>query len=128
MGNYYSREPVCVTNMLDQLGWEPLQHRRARNRVVMFYKIINHILLTYQHTISYMSKPPGHRAQLLTTSGISTLNLTYTSTRLYQPPYFLGTPFHQRFQQHPQWTNFNTTWLTSMCHLSSSIKLHQLCF
>ena len=30
-GNYYSRDPGCVTSMLHQLEWEPLQHRRARN-------------------------------------------------------------------------------------------------
>ena len=36
-GNYYSRDPGRVTSMLHQLGWEPLEHRRARNRVIMLY-------------------------------------------------------------------------------------------
>ena len=39
--NYRSKEPVCVTNMLDALNWEPLSQRRAKNRVIMLYKIIN---------------------------------------------------------------------------------------
>ena len=43
-GNFYSRDPGCVTNMLGDLGWEPLQHRRARNRIIMFYKIINNVV------------------------------------------------------------------------------------
>ena len=29
-GNYYSRDPGCVTIMLNDLQWEPLQHRRGR--------------------------------------------------------------------------------------------------
>ena len=39
--NYRSKEPGCVTNMLDTLNWEPLSQRRAKNRVTMLYKIIN---------------------------------------------------------------------------------------
>jgi hypothetical protein len=31
--NYKSREPGCVTNMLNTLQWEPLAHRRAKSRV-----------------------------------------------------------------------------------------------
>ena len=38
--NYRSKEPGCVTNMLDTLNWEPLSQRRAKNRVTMLYKII----------------------------------------------------------------------------------------
>lgn len=37
--NYSSRDPESVTNMIQQLGWEPLEHRRAWNCVIMFYKI-----------------------------------------------------------------------------------------
>jgi hypothetical protein len=29
--NYRSKEPGCVTNMLDTLNWEPLSQRRAKN-------------------------------------------------------------------------------------------------
>jgi hypothetical protein len=39
--NYRSKEPGCVTNMLNTLNWEPLSQRRAKNRVTMLYKIIN---------------------------------------------------------------------------------------
>ena len=36
-GNYYSRDPGCVTNMLKDLQWEPLQHRRVREQPFDFY-------------------------------------------------------------------------------------------
>ena len=39
--NYRSKEPGCVTNMLDTLNWEPLSQRRAKNRVSMLCRIIN---------------------------------------------------------------------------------------
>jgi hypothetical protein len=35
--NYKSREPGCVTNMLNTLQWEPLAHRRAKARVTMCF-------------------------------------------------------------------------------------------
>ncbi|KAK3083079.1 hypothetical protein FSP39_013376 [Pinctada imbricata] len=41
---YTDTSPGCVTNLLDQLGWEPLQARRTKNRLVMCYKI-NHQLI-----------------------------------------------------------------------------------
>ena len=43
-GDYFSRDPECVTNMLHQLAWDTLEERRARNRVVMFYKITNNLV------------------------------------------------------------------------------------
>jgi hypothetical protein len=30
--NYRSKEPGCVTNMLDTLNWEPLSQRRAKKQ------------------------------------------------------------------------------------------------
>ncbi|CAG2232231.1 unnamed protein product [Mytilus edulis] len=40
--------------MTQQLGWEPLEHRRARSRVIMFYKIINHIVeVPVHHLLSH---------------------------------------------------------------------------
>ena len=41
-GNYYSREPGCVTNILKDLQWEPLRHRRVKGKIVMLYKIIHY--------------------------------------------------------------------------------------
>ena len=32
-GNYYSMNPGCVTNMVTQLGWDLLEHRRAKHRM-----------------------------------------------------------------------------------------------
>ena len=36
-------EPGCVTNMVTQLGWDLLEHRRDKHRITMFYKIINNL-------------------------------------------------------------------------------------
>ena len=41
--NYYSMNPGCVTNMVTQLGWDLLEHRRAKHRIAMFHKIINNL-------------------------------------------------------------------------------------
>lgn len=43
-GDYMSRDPGSMSSMLHQLGWEPLEHRRARNRTIMLYKILHHIV------------------------------------------------------------------------------------
>ncbi|CAG2187545.1 unnamed protein product [Mytilus edulis] len=51
---FFSMEPNCVTKMTQQLGWEPLEHRRARSRVIMFYKIINYIVeVPVHHLLSH---------------------------------------------------------------------------
>ena len=48
--NYTEQTPGCVTNMIQSLGWESLQHRRYINRLNMLFKI--------QHGIIDMV--PGH--------------------------------------------------------------------
>ncbi|KAK3104735.1 hypothetical protein FSP39_008956 [Pinctada imbricata] len=60
-GNYRSRDPGCVTAMIDHLGWEPLQHRRARNKVIMFYKIYHHIVEVPVHHLFHNTRE-GTRA------------------------------------------------------------------
>ena len=42
-GNYYSMNPGCVTNTVTELGWDLIEHRRAKHRIIMFYKIINNL-------------------------------------------------------------------------------------
>lgn len=39
--DHRSRDPGCVTNMLQSLEWEPLAQRRKVARLVTFHKIIN---------------------------------------------------------------------------------------
>ena len=34
----------CVTSMLDALQWEPLQQRRANNRLLMLYRFVNSLV------------------------------------------------------------------------------------
>ena len=42
--NYTERTPGCVTNMIQSLGWESLQHRRYINRLTMLFKIQHGII------------------------------------------------------------------------------------
>ena len=42
--SYTDRTPGCVTSMLDALKWEPLQQRRANNRLLMLYRIVNNLV------------------------------------------------------------------------------------
>ena len=41
--NNYRRE-ASVTNMLDELGWRSLKKRRADQRLIMLYKIVNNLV------------------------------------------------------------------------------------
>ena len=41
--NDYSSS-TSVTNLLSDLGWKPLSHRRNELRLLMFYKIIQHLV------------------------------------------------------------------------------------
>ena len=43
-GNYYERTPGCVTSMLKELHWEPLEQRRLRSRLTMMYKISHDLI------------------------------------------------------------------------------------
>jgi hypothetical protein len=70
--NYRSKEPGCVTNMLDALNWEPLSQRRAKNRVIMLYKIINNQVTIDPNT--YLNKSDTrtrgeHKYKQIATSG-----------------------------------------------------------
>ena len=73
-GNYYSRDPGCVTNMLHQLEWEPLEYRMIRNRVIMFYKITNYIVeVPVHHLLHYNTR---------STRGSYANNIRQISTRV----------------------------------------------
>lgn len=54
LSDYSIREPRSVTTMLHQLGFEPLEHRRARNRVIMFYKIYHHVVEVSVHHLLHV--------------------------------------------------------------------------
>lgn len=54
-GDYSSRDPGSVSTMSHQLDWEPLEHRRVRNRVIMFYKIDHHIVEVPVHHLLHVT-------------------------------------------------------------------------
>ena len=41
---YTDTSPGCVTNLLEQLEWDSLQHRRTKHRLVLCYKVRNHLV------------------------------------------------------------------------------------
>ena len=38
-GNYSERNPGCVTQMVNNLGWETLESRRKKDKLAMLFKI-----------------------------------------------------------------------------------------
>ncbi|KAK3087936.1 hypothetical protein FSP39_012625 [Pinctada imbricata] len=73
-GDYTSREPGCVTSMLQHLAWDTLEERRARNRAVMFYKIMNNLVeIPLHHYI--------HVSNTRTRSAVAN-NIRHISTRV----------------------------------------------
>ena len=70
--DYFSRDTGSVTNMLQQLAWDTLEERRARNRVVMFYKITNNLV----------EVPLHYYIQTSNTRTSSTANIRHISTRV----------------------------------------------
>ena len=49
------RRKASVTQMLTQLKWEPLEHRRASQRLTLIYKSVNKLMAV--NTDSYQTKP-----------------------------------------------------------------------
>ena len=41
---YHSRTPGCVTKMIDDLNWEPLEVRRRHERLCMLYRIYHYLV------------------------------------------------------------------------------------
>ena len=56
--NYYSMNHGCVANIVTQLGWDLLEHRRANHRTTMFYKIIDNLadIPVHHQLIVYMAQ------------------------------------------------------------------------
>ena len=125
-GDYYSRDPGCVTNMLNKLQWEPLQHRRAKSKVIMLYKTfhqeveipIQHLLVTNtrvtrgtQANNIKANQHPGRCIQVF-------LRAILPSRR--------GTDFHLKLTLPRQWTasgRQSRTW-----SLSTSPDIRPSCF
>jgi hypothetical protein len=94
-GNDRSRDPECVTNMLNRLALEPLQHRRARNKVIMLYKITNYLVeVPVHHLIQYTTNntrgSSSNIRQITTRIDID----TSTCTHFYHRRSRCGTPSH----------------------------------
>ena len=50
--NYHDRHPGSVTQMVQQLQWEPLQVRRVKIRLVLLYKIQQGLVAIPAHLLS----------------------------------------------------------------------------
>lgn len=58
--HYSSRDPESVSIMLYQLGSEPMEQRRAWNRVIMIYKIYHHIVEVPVHHLLHITNSRTH--------------------------------------------------------------------
>ena len=59
--NRYDRTPGSVTSMLKDLGWETLEQRRAKARVVMGYRIVNSLVcISDKQLVPAAEKTRGH--------------------------------------------------------------------
>jgi hypothetical protein len=85
--NYRSKEPGCITNMLDTLNCQ----RRAKNRVTMLYKIINNQVTIDPNT--YLNKSDTR------TSGEHKYKQIATSKNIYK--YSFSPPHHQKLELPP---------------------------
>ena len=57
VSNCYSKEPGCVTKVLKELDWQPLQHRRKYKRIKTLHHAINAVNNTSAiHIPQYFSK------------------------------------------------------------------------
>ena len=54
--NYYDRAPGCVSKMVSDLGWEPLQHRRRVDRLTTLFKIQHELVELDTDVVR-----PGHK-------------------------------------------------------------------
>ena len=80
--NNYSRDS-SVNTMLCNLGWEPLQHRRAISKVTMMYRIINKLTdIPDNQLIPATSSTRGNNLKLL---------VPYTRTNLLKGSFFPDT-------------------------------------
>ena len=103
-GNYYSRNPGCVTNMVNKLQGEHLQHRRSKSKVIMLYKIIHQeVEIPIQHLLVTNTR---------VTRGTQANNIRQISTRVnvYKFSFvsstiiWRGTDFHLKLALQRQWT------------------------
>ena len=85
-GNYDSMKQGCVTNMVTQLGWNLLEHRRANHRITMLYQIFNNLANIPVHHQHHHHHHQHHHHQLKvhdsSTRGSASRKSTQLSTKL----------------------------------------------
>ena len=115
-GNYYSVKPGCVTNMVTQLGWDLLEHRRAKHRIAMFYKIINNLAdIPVHHQLKVSDS---------STRGSASHKFRQLNTKLNCNKYsflpativFCGIPCRLNFVNYRDWNSFNMHYRKSLYH------------
>lgn len=78
--DYTSRDPGSVSTMLHQLGREQHEHRRVRNRVIMFYKIYHHIVEVPVHHLLQVTNSRTRGSMANTICQISTRGDVYKNS------------------------------------------------
>ncbi|KAK3083817.1 hypothetical protein FSP39_003606 [Pinctada imbricata] len=83
MVNSDYRTTSSVTNMLNQLGWPTLQERRAHAKVIMLYRVVNHLIFIPSDNVLVPTiSPRGNNSSFL---------VPYARTLTYQRSFFPDT-------------------------------------
>ena len=92
--NSYSKVPCTVTNALEDLKWDTLQHRRQINRLVMFYKMAhNHVDINLNNYLTPMyrqSRLHHHMSYIIPYTTLDCYKYSFFPER-----YLSGTSYHQ---------------------------------
>ena len=75
---------VSINNLYKEIGWESLENRRRKHKLVMFYKMVNHLTPTYLSELVPLSVGDNASYNLRNTSHIHNVfahaNYHYNST------------------------------------------------
>ena len=61
---------VSINNLYKEIGWESLENRRCKHKLVMFYKMVNHLTPTYLSELVPLSVGDNASYNLRNTSDI----------------------------------------------------------
>ena len=72
---------LCSINrLLDELGWESLQNRRNKHKLIIFYKIMNGLTPNY---LSDLLPPLVHETTTYNLRNVNHIQTVYANTNLY---------------------------------------------
>jgi hypothetical protein len=114
-GNFYDRTPDCVTAIINQLKWEPLEYRRLTSRLVMFYKI-THDLIDINAPSYLLPDDVRTRVQIDIVNQQPT-RISASSLSFQEPP-LIGTGYQRQLHQPIPSRASVCSWVSAKLHTS----------